>query len=225
MIALDMRGHGETQWADGDYSIPSFVGDIAAFVRHLGVARIHLVGLSLGGIVAMTYAGMFADKVSKLVLVDIGPELSASAVERVTESTSVYPDTFESLDSAVAWALTDYLWANDTVLKNDLAKRLYQRDDKKWGWKVDLDLFSPANRKRRSEEVPKRWTYFAQIGCPILEVRGALSDLVSADIVQRMQQVNSLVHCVDVADAGHNVIADQPKAFADVALPFLDSAT
>ena len=221
MIALDMRGHGETQWTDNDYSIASFASDIAAFVDHLGPPTIHLVGLSLGGIVAMTYAGMFPEKVSKLVLVDIAPELSGVGVERLTKSTTGYPDSFDSLDAAVAWALTDYLWAGETVLKEDLAMRLYQRDDGMWVWKVDLNLFSPSNRARWAAEAPKRWAYFAQIDCPVLEVRGEISDLVSDEIIGRMKEINPLAHWIDIAEAGHNVIADQPRAFVDATLPFL----
>ena len=66
VIALDMRGHGQTQWTDDDYAIASFVSDIAALLEHLGVATISLIGLSLGGIVAMSYAGRYPQRVSQL---------------------------------------------------------------------------------------------------------------------------------------------------------------
>lgn len=224
MVALDMRGHGQSQWAHGEYSIASFASDIEAFVDHLEVSSIHLIGLSLGGIVAMTYAGLFPLKVSNLILVDIAPAFSATALARLASSATAYPVEFESLDAAVEWALTDYLWAGKAALKNDLSLRLFQRDDQKWGWRVDLDLFSPSNRKRWSEEAPKRWAYFEQINCPILEVRGALSDLVSNDIVNRMMTVNTRTQCIDIDNAGHNVIADQPKVFSDTALSFLSQS-
>lgn len=220
MIALDMRGHGDTEWAQGDYTIASFADDIAAFVSYLDVPSIHLVGLSLGGIVAMTYTGRHPEKVAKLVLVDIAPEMSAAAIQRLTRS-QPYPDQFESLDAALDWALSDYLWAGEAGLKEDLALRLEQREDGKWRWRFDLDLFSPENRRRWAEESPKRWSYYAQIVCPVLEVRGQLSDLVSDKIVERMKTLNPLTQCIDVTKAGHNVIADQPGAFVDAALAFL----
>ena len=220
LLALDMRGHGKSEWASGDYPIASFAGDIAKFVAHIGVTSIHLVGLSLGGIVAMTYSGMFPERVSRLVLVDIAPQMSAVALARLTRS-GAYPEAFESLDAAVAWAKTDYLWAGDAALKDDLAIRLLQRDDGRWGWKFDLDLFSPANRTRWAGEACERWTLFGRIDCPILEVRGELSELVSDEIVERMKTINPQTRHVNVPSAGHNVIADQPVSFAEIALAFL----
>ena len=219
-IALDMRGHGRSAWANRDYAIASFASDVAALVDHLNATTVHLVGLSLGGLVAMSYAAAHPTRVNQLSLVDIAPEMSPVSVERLTTS-KPYPAEFPSLDAAVAWARTDYLWAGEAVLRDDLALRLYRRENGVWTWYVDPDLFSPKNRKRWADEALTRWQSFSRIDCPILEIRGELSEMVSDKIVGRMKETNPRVECIDIPDAGHNVIADQPRLFLDAIVPRL----
>jgi pimeloyl-ACP methyl ester carboxylesterase len=75
VVALDLRGHGDSEWsAGGDYSISSYVSDVAACVDHLGPAPVTLVGHSLGGSVCLRYAGAFPARVRSLVSIEgIGP--------------------------------------------------------------------------------------------------------------------------------------------------------
>jgi pimeloyl-ACP methyl ester carboxylesterase len=70
-VALDLRGHGRSEPAkNGDYSIAGMAGDIAAVVDTLGLDRFVLVGHSMGGGVALAYAGAHPDRVAGLLLLD-----------------------------------------------------------------------------------------------------------------------------------------------------------
>jgi pimeloyl-ACP methyl ester carboxylesterase len=84
-VALDLRGHGRSDLpADGSHAIEAMAGDIAAVVDHLGLERFALVGHSMGGGVALAYAGMYPDRVEQLLLLDAigdGTQLPAAAVE------------------------------------------------------------------------------------------------------------------------------------------------
>ena len=71
ILALDQRGHGETEWAD-DYYADRMVEDVHAFVGALGLERIALLGLSMGGRNAYMYAALHPQVVERLVIVDIG---------------------------------------------------------------------------------------------------------------------------------------------------------
>jgi len=79
VVAMDLRGHGDSQWSDGaDYGVSSYVSDLAAFVEHLGPAPVTLVGHSLGGNVCLRYAGVFPGRVRSLVTIEgIGPSPQA----------------------------------------------------------------------------------------------------------------------------------------------------
>jgi len=75
VVAYDLRGHGESEWVnDGDYGVMDHVFDLASLVDHLGATRFRLVGHSLGGNIALRYAGLFPDRLEKLVAIEgLGP--------------------------------------------------------------------------------------------------------------------------------------------------------
>lgn len=95
--ALDLRGHGESDSPQNDYSIDGMAADVAAVVEALKLERILLVGHSLGGGVALTYAGKYPARVSGLVLVDPigdGKQIPRSSAEPLlTALKSTYDNT------------------------------------------------------------------------------------------------------------------------------------
>ncbi len=75
VVAFDLRGHGCSEWVnDGDYGVMDHVFDLASLVDHLGAERFRLVGHSLGGNIALRYAGLFPDRIEKLAAIEgLGP--------------------------------------------------------------------------------------------------------------------------------------------------------
>jgi 3-oxoadipate enol-lactonase len=70
VLRIDLRGHGGSEAAAGDASIDELAGDVLAVLDRLGVARHHLVGLSIGGIVAQAIAVRHQERLASLVLCD-----------------------------------------------------------------------------------------------------------------------------------------------------------
>ena len=92
ILALDVRGHGESEWsATGAYEYTDQAGDLAAFVDRLELPRFALIGTSMGGIIAMTYAADHGDRLNALVINDIGPDAEAGS-NRVTGLVSTRPE-------------------------------------------------------------------------------------------------------------------------------------
>ncbi len=75
VVAYDLRGHGTSEWVnDGDYGVMDHVFDLASLIDHLQQDRFRLVGHSLGGNIALRYAGLFPERVEKLVAIEgLGP--------------------------------------------------------------------------------------------------------------------------------------------------------
>jgi pimeloyl-ACP methyl ester carboxylesterase len=71
ILAPDIRGHGDSCWSsNGLYTMSGFIYDFAELVRHLGHGRVAIVGHSLGGNIALRYAGTYPEHVSKIVAIE-----------------------------------------------------------------------------------------------------------------------------------------------------------
>jgi esterase len=104
VLALDQRGHGETDWAAADqYGIDDMADDLTTFAHALGLRRFALCGLSMGGMVTMEYAGRRPDELAACVIVDIGPEIVQSGSSRIQAGVRA-SDVFSSRDEAFAVA-------------------------------------------------------------------------------------------------------------------------
>ena len=75
VVAFDVRGHGRSDKPPGPYSIPLFADDAAALIRALDIAPTHVVGISMGGMIALQLAVSAPELVRSLVVVNTGPEL------------------------------------------------------------------------------------------------------------------------------------------------------
>ncbi len=104
VLALDQRGHGETEWAPPDqYGAAHMVADLEAFIAALGLHRMVLLGLSMGGNVAIHYAGQQPETLERLVIIDIGPEIAAGGLNRIYRGVQAQ-DVFKSPEDAFAQA-------------------------------------------------------------------------------------------------------------------------
>ncbi len=102
VLALDQRGHGETEWAK-EYKISNGVGDLDAFGCALGLKKFAIVGHSMGSLVTYNYAPSHPDQVEQLVSVDFGPEIMLAFGQRLCTSmqaNDIFNDPEEALSHA-----------------------------------------------------------------------------------------------------------------------------
>ena len=218
-VALDMRGHGHSDWAlDGDYYIDGFVADLHSVLRHF-TQRPVLVGASLGGITSLLTEGEAPESVcTGLVLVDITPRAEPEGVKRIRDFMTSRPDGFTSLDEA-ADAVAAYIPHRPRPKNlNGLAKNLRLRDNGRYYWHWDPQLMEDNNRRRDADRLLDA---ARALTVPTLLVRGKLSDVVSdATQTEFLEAVPHAKH-VDVSGAGHMVAGDQNDAFSKGILEFL----
>jgi pimeloyl-ACP methyl ester carboxylesterase len=221
VLALDQRGHGESDWAT-DYHPDRRVEDMEAFVAALGLDRFVLLGLSMGGRAAFMYAARNPSKVERLVIVDIAPETESAGSRRISQGVRAN-DVFDTPEEAVAQARAANPRPPDEVARARALNNLIQRPDGKWTWRYDVALRngSGARVTPTDEEVARTWASLRNITAPTLLVRGAESDVLGPGLAARM--VESIPNCrlIEVADSGHSVPGDNPPGFLAAVETFL----
>ena len=210
VLALDQRGHGETEWAE-DYAPERMVEDVDAFVRELGLRRFALLGLSMGGRNAYAYTAQHPEEVERLVIVDIGPEIVPAGSERIRAGV-LTRDVFDDPEEAYRAARAANARPPEAELRHRVMSNLMQRDDGRWTWRYDTALRAP-DRPLPRPDPEVAWALLPKITCPTLLVRGAESDILSRETAERM--VHEIPNCrlVEVPDAGHSVPLDNPAGF------------
>ena len=219
VLALDQRGHGETAWAAADkYGVEDMADDLEAFVKGMGLKAFHLLGLSMGGMVTMEYAGRRPQELARCVLVDIGPELVAAGSSRIQSGIKA-SDVFDSKDAAFAAARAVNSIPPEAHHRQRSDNNLMRLEDGRWTFRFDRAFRNSQALRPRSPKAA--WESCAHIAVPTLVMRGELSDLLSPEIGQRMIEVIPDAKYVEVAGAGHPIPLDQPDAFLAAARAFL----
>jgi pimeloyl-ACP methyl ester carboxylesterase len=220
VLALDQRGHGQTQWAPRDaYDTSEMVADLAAFVTALGLDDFALLGLSMGGLVSIGYAGMRPAELAKLVIVDIAPELDSEGLKRI-QAGVVRSDVFASVDEAYARARADNPIPPDDQLRHRVEYSLMRREDGGYTYRYDPALRDPTN-PRKGLPVDEGWRLVSNINVPTLLVRGELSDILSRPVAAKMARSIPNCRLVEVPGSSHPVPLDKPDAFLDAVATFL----
>lgn len=218
VLALDQRGHGDTEWAT-DYAPERMVEDVDAFVRQLGLTKFALLGLSMGGRNAYAYTAAHGVEVERLVIVDIGPAIVAAGSNRIFAGVRA-ADTFDDPEEAVRAARAANARPPEAELRHRVLNNLMQRPDGRWTFKYDAVLRSPDRPLPRPDEADA-WAGLRRIGCPTLLVRGAASDILDRETAERMVQEIPNCRLVEVPDAGHSVPLDNPDGFLAALRGFL----
>ncbi|KQO64659.1 alpha/beta fold hydrolase [Curtobacterium sp. Leaf261] len=118
-VVLDLPGHGRSSWRDdARYSADTVAPDLLAVMRTLQVPRGLLVGHSLGAIIAARIAATTPERVTGLVLVDMSPDFTQRAVDRIVRALELEPDHAD-LDAVVEHALEARLGEERAALERE----------------------------------------------------------------------------------------------------------
>jgi pimeloyl-ACP methyl ester carboxylesterase len=216
LVVPDVRGHGESAWSPtGAYQYADQVGDLAALVDSLGLGQFTLIGTSMGGIIAMAYAGEHPDRLRGLVVNDIGPDAETGS-QRITETVGSRPEEFATLDEAMAYrrSVSPITAGRSEDDQRELALGvLRQRVDGHWIWKMD-----PAYIRQRVQHGPPRrptlWPVLQRLPCPTLVIWGTDSDVLSEAQALRMVETLPKGQLVSVPGVGHAPTLMEPAALS-----------
>jgi pimeloyl-ACP methyl ester carboxylesterase len=219
-VALDARGHGDSDWApDGRYDQDAMIDDVKFVIEALGGRNPVLVGASMGGANSLVATGEGKINAGALVLVDVAARIQRAGAERILAFMTQKPDGFNSLEE-VADAIAGYQ-PHRKRPKNlrGLGKNLrLDRNGKfRWHWdpKFSLSFTELDVRQHRYEASARR------LSIPTLVVRGGISDVLSEEGLDHFREICPHAEVVNVAKAGHMIAGDRNDIFADAVIDFL----
>lgn len=230
IIAPDLRGHGDSEWArGGQYAMIDYVLDIAQLLEQLRMFPITIIGHSLGGAIACQYSGVYPERVKQLVAIEgLGPPIDhirrGPAHERMREWIAQmrsfagrHARRYPSLEAAV-----QRMQEANKRLTAEQAYHLtlhgtYRNEDGTYTWKFDNYVRSQSPYAFNLEEARSIWQ---RIACPTLLLRGTES---WATDPMHDGRASAFQHgrCVNVARAGHWVHHDQLEEFLRIVRAFL----
>jgi pimeloyl-ACP methyl ester carboxylesterase len=220
-FALDQRGHGDSEWSPHlDYGTAAHVRDLEALTRHLGIERPVLVGQSMGALNALVFAAGHPDALRGLVLVDMTPEVRIEGAQRIFDFVTA-PAELDSVEAFVARAVEFNPARDERLLRRSLMHNLRQLPSGKWTWKYDHRAMTRDRFEQVRGEVGAVRELVGTVSCPTLVVRGARSDVVSAEDAAAFTDAFPHGSWVTVPDAGHTVQGDNPRGLTEALRKFL----
>lgn len=222
IVAFDSRGNGDSEWpADytTGYAQANWVSDIKGVIDALGIGPVTLIGVSTGANNAMHFAATHPDDVSRLVIVEMAPEVQRAGVTRVIDSIPAREE-FDSLEEAVEYLTAQGGRADPALSQHHARHAVRPLGDGRYGMKGDPNL-RRRDWRRPLHTSEENWAAALAVQCPTLLVRGGKSRLVGAEVAERMRERMQNAELVTIEDAGHMVPLHQPVEFEAVIAKWL----
>lgn len=219
--ALDQRGHGGSEWAPRleDYTRDNMVGDLEAVIAALGLERPVLLGHSMGGMNAMTFASRHPEQVRALILIDVGPEVSVDGAEEVRRFVAG-PYEMDSLDAWVEHTHRYYPYRSKERIRARLEHSLRETPGGKLAKQYD-ERFREAGFGGVARAADDIWEVAKAVRCPTLLLHGGASPVLKREGAEKFARANPVVKLVTIPEAGHSVAGDKPDELVDEVRLFL----
>jgi pimeloyl-ACP methyl ester carboxylesterase len=211
VILADVRGHGRTSKPPGPYSVPQFSEDVVALLAGLGVTAVHIVGLSMGGMIGFQMAVDHPEKVKSLTVINSGPELVAR--------------TFQ--DRKMIWQrkLVVNLFSMEKIATT-IGGRLFPEPEQAEARRLFVAGFQQNDKAtyKAATNALLGWSvreHIGQIQCPVLVI-SADQDYTPVSAKEAYVAELPNARLVVIQNARHATPIDQPEALNTAVLDFLN---
>lgn len=205
VVCPDVVGRGASDWLDdkNDYGYPQYLGDMAALVAHLNADSVHWVGTSMGGLIGMLMAALPGTPITRMVVNDVGPLIPKAALERIAAYVGLDPqfDDMQALDAYLGEIYAPFGPFTDAQWRGLVESSARSLPGGKIGLAYDPGIAVPM-QAMPLEDVDL-WSTWERVQCPVLVIRGELSDLLLAETAERMTTTGPRAHLAVLPGIGH----------------------
>jgi pimeloyl-ACP methyl ester carboxylesterase len=218
VIAADQRGRGKSEWDPdpSNYHPGTYVADTFALLDELGVDRFAVIGTSLGGLMAILMGASQPARIRGMVLNDIGPEIPVLGLQQLRDALNARAPSTTWAEAALQskrlneTAFPDY----DDEQWEAFARRTYVEDSS--GHPIaafDPGILKALNATDLTAVQTNFWPLWKHLeSIPLLAIRGALSDIISPEILDAMGAEHADFTALTVPNRGHAPMLDEPPA-------------
>ncbi|MFZ9430203.1 MAG: alpha/beta fold hydrolase [Burkholderiaceae bacterium] len=228
VVCPDVVGRGESDWLPDPmgYAVPSYLADMVTLLARLNAQTVHWVGTSMGGLIGMGLSALPRSPIARLGLNDVGPRIEFAALERIGRFVGA-PVTWDSFEEAAqAVRLVSLGFGPLTTEEWHALTRPHLRQNEQGRWMVRYDPgialpFRSLTPERAAAGEALSWQMWDRITVPTLVLRGAQSDLLSAQTATEMGARGPRARVVSFEGVGHApslVPADQVAVVGDFLL-------
>jgi len=205
VVCPDIVGRGYSEWlaVKEDYSYPTYCTDMASLVAWLHADRVDWVGTSMGGLIGMLLAALPNTPIQRLVVNDVGPLIPAAALERLGAYVGSDPrfDDVEAVEQYSREIYAPFGPLGDAQWRHFARHGVRQCEDGRYGLAYDPGI--SVNIESENYEDVDLWAVWDAIRCPVLVLRGAESDLLTAETVEEMRGRGPRTDVVEFPGIGH----------------------
>jgi pimeloyl-ACP methyl ester carboxylesterase len=219
VLALDVRGRGESDWAPVEsYALPQYAADLAAWLDALGLPRAVLVGTSMGGLIALVFGSLYPGRVAAAVLNDVGPVVDPAGLARIQSLVGSAPETFADHADVVRWfRATQPPQSLDDASLLEWARHATKPAPGGLTWRYDRALREQMRAAQpAATQLPDLWPLAEALAGPTLVVRGGVSDILSAATSSEMTRRMKDCRAVTVLGVGHAPSLAEPESLAAI---------
>jgi pimeloyl-ACP methyl ester carboxylesterase len=217
VIAMDLRGHGDSDWSPkAEYLAEDHARDLHSLIEQLNLRDVVLNGNSMGGRVVQVYAGQHSERVSKLLVDDVGPERPESVTRTLTSRIGRETDGWaseEELLNSIRGTRTRTP-EQEADLRARIRYESKKRPDGRVVWKYDPNITAGLGPV-------ELWQYVKRFKAPTLYIIGVNSNLVPKETQAQLKATLPNIEVVTIPDAGHTPHQDNPAVWLAVVKAFL----
>ncbi len=224
IICPDIVGRGKSDWLSNssDYGLPVYISDMLTLINQLNLSNIDWIGTSMGGLIGMFIASQKNSIINRLVINDIGPEISAESLRRLGEKflSQGKPD-FDNWSQVIEYVrefYSNYGALNDSEWEHIAKHTVKKTSQGKYQLHYDLsiiDMFRVSTGELKPVDL---WQTWSSVSCPVLLLHGEESDLLLPETIQKMLSTHPQISVKHFPNCGHApalFAVEQIEAIAD----------
>jgi esterase len=211
VILVDQRNHGHSEWSD-DFNYDLLSDDLEKLLKYLKLDKIILLGHSMGGKTAISFTQKYPEKISKLIVVDIGVKEYPMHHDEILKGLNSIDLELVNSRSEATKILSKFI--DSEGVKQFLLKNLYWIEKGKLAWRINIPILE-KNMSNILTELDN-----TEVFDQTLFIRGALSNYIIDDDIEKLESIFNDFQLVTIENAGHWVHAEQPETFIETVLSF-----